>query len=284
MQGKKLVVEISGICNLKCAMCPRYSDNSFPPQNPFMSFDLFKKIIDRFYDEGKGVYFLELANWGEPLLHPQINEFIKYYKTKFSNGYVYIATNLNYLPDLDGFINSGVDEIRISLSGFSQEVYAVNNIGGNIEKVKENVIKLAESRDKYKKNVKIFLNFQSLKYNQKERDFLKNFCRKNKILFSEIKMFIPSVETGINYFQNGVLKEHYAQFIDIKNYRTLISPIECKLRRSIVIDYDGNVWRCCGSYNPRNRIGNFFNLEIAEIPNIRWDLCWECVKIPCAFR
>lgn len=67
-------IEISNYCSLKCAYCPH--KKQMRPKG-FMSFDTFKKCVELFkMSNNKGKMYLH--NFGEPLLHPDICEFIKY--------------------------------------------------------------------------------------------------------------------------------------------------------------------------------------------------------------
>ena len=63
-------IEITNSCNLSCPFCPTFNLK----QNSFLSINDFKIIINNIKDYTKTVYFHVK---GEPLLHPQIEEFIK---------------------------------------------------------------------------------------------------------------------------------------------------------------------------------------------------------------
>ena len=64
---KKIYIEITNVCNLTCAFCPKTKRPS-----GFMSQELFKKILAEIQGHGKFVYFHVL---GEPLLHPELGQF-----------------------------------------------------------------------------------------------------------------------------------------------------------------------------------------------------------------
>lgn len=70
-------VEISNFCNLTCSYCPHPSQ-SRPKGN--MSFSTFVDVVELASQcEQKDLF---LNNFGEPLLHPELFEFISYAKTK----------------------------------------------------------------------------------------------------------------------------------------------------------------------------------------------------------
>ncbi len=100
--------EITNECNLTCKMCPR---EVLGVQFINMNFEMFKKLIDKLH----GVNMVSLTGWGEPLVHPNLIEMIKYCKskgliTKFTTNGVLFTPAL-----LEGVLNSGLDEITFSI-------------------------------------------------------------------------------------------------------------------------------------------------------------------------
>src|SRR3989339_782673 len=70
----ELSIGITSHCNSNCLMCPR---DEITKHLGFMDFKLFKKIID----ETKGTLELAYLHFdGEPLIHPQFFEMVKYCK------------------------------------------------------------------------------------------------------------------------------------------------------------------------------------------------------------
>ena len=67
-EGTRLYINLTNKCNTACPFCCMYSD---PSKNTFMTFDIFRSIID----DCKTDFELQLEG-GEPLLHKDINEFI----------------------------------------------------------------------------------------------------------------------------------------------------------------------------------------------------------------
>src|SRR5258705_13233087 len=95
------LVDIVGTCNLRCPSCPvgNFKNSSFVSASRpkgFMEFDLFTKILDKAEAEcaERGdLVEVFLYNWGEPLIHPKIAEFVAELarrKIRF-----FISTNLN---------------------------------------------------------------------------------------------------------------------------------------------------------------------------------------------
>ena len=74
-------------CNLRCPECPS-GLRSFTRPTGMLENDLFKKTIDELY---KTLWYLVFYFQGEPYLHPQFLEMVKYAASKK----IYTATSTN---------------------------------------------------------------------------------------------------------------------------------------------------------------------------------------------
>jgi MoaA/NifB/PqqE/SkfB family radical SAM enzyme len=139
-----LDVEVTNMCNLRCTFCA----------TTYLSKNIKRQLIDpdlvfKIMEEGRdnGLYGLKFNDRGEPLLHPQLVEFIKYAK---QCGFidVYFNTNAMLLDESMAIklIESGLDRISISIEGTSAEIYERYRVGGRFAKVLENVRRLWQLR------------------------------------------------------------------------------------------------------------------------------------------
>jgi MoaA/NifB/PqqE/SkfB family radical SAM enzyme len=139
-----LDVESTSICNLRCTFCAgtyeKYSYGS-------MSFDLYKRIIDE--GSKKGLYSVKLNFRGEPLLHPQISDFVSYAKKK-GIADVFFNTNATKLTENMGrkLIEAGLDRLIISFEGYTRDVYEANRVGASFDSVVQNVKAFSRLRKK----------------------------------------------------------------------------------------------------------------------------------------
>lgn len=121
-----LFVDPCNLCNFKCRFCAmQASEEPLPYKKQLMPMELYKKIIDdvgKFPDKLK---MLRVAQHGEPLLHPQLPEMIRYAKEKGVSEFIEIVTNGSLLnPELNqALVESGLDRIRISIEALSAEGY-----------------------------------------------------------------------------------------------------------------------------------------------------------------
>lgn len=109
---KKIYLEITNVCNLKCAFC---SPTNRPPH--VMSREDFSIIIEKI--EGKAS-ILYLHVMGEPLLHPLLGEFITH---AFGKGFkVHLTTNGTLLSSKEQELmeSRGLERIHISLQSLEQ--------------------------------------------------------------------------------------------------------------------------------------------------------------------
>ncbi|MEN2774636.1 radical SAM protein [Acetivibrio clariflavus] len=107
-------LKLTDICNLNCKMCGQANNRKLGlVRKPnFLNFEQVKKFIEPIIKE---VEFVNI--WGgEPFMHPEIMEFIKYFSR--NKKYISIATNGTYLKKYaKELVDIGVDEIVVSLDG-----------------------------------------------------------------------------------------------------------------------------------------------------------------------
>lgn len=130
-------IEILSDCNLRCNMCPFSCRELFHRKHGMMDEEKFIAIIDKIAKVSPHAK-VHLYHHCEPMLHPSASQFVKIVKQHgLKCG---ISTSLNIIKGLKEMTVSGLDEIIISVSGFYQTVYEKSHVGGNIEKVKENLV------------------------------------------------------------------------------------------------------------------------------------------------
>lgn len=150
-----IMIEATNLCNLRCKMC---YNKQMKRNKGFMSFSLFKKIVDQAAHlniENMGLY-----TTGESFLHPKIFEFIKYAKQKGIK-YVYITTNGQTLNDekIKKIFESGLDSIKFSIDAGNKEKYESLKIGASWDKLVETIKNIRIIRDDMRSNFRIFASF-----------------------------------------------------------------------------------------------------------------------------
>lgn len=124
------VVQIFPIyaCTFKCNYCIFSIDpgkRGFISDKVVMDLDLYKKCIDDMTAFPDKIKTLRLVGIGEPLLHPNIVEMVKYAVEKNVANTVEVLTNASLLtPKMsDALISAGLSRLVVSTQGTSKEKY-----------------------------------------------------------------------------------------------------------------------------------------------------------------
>jgi MoaA/NifB/PqqE/SkfB family radical SAM enzyme len=257
----------------------------------FMDLETLGKILEKASKEFQ-VLGVGLFNWTEPVLHPKLPEMIRLIQDK---GYsCYLSSNLNNFKNIDEVIKANPYSLRISASGFTQEVYGYSHRGGNIEKVKANMIALAEAKKKYNSTTRLHVLFHRYKHNLKDEPLMREFAEHLGIGFEPVWAFMMPLEKILSHTEGtndlAVLSEEDNQLIN--NLALPLKPaMEASARHKdqpcllqdeqITMDYKGDVQLCCATYDARKfTVGNFLELSIDEIQNRKYahDFCSRCMK------
>lgn len=112
-------IELTNLCNFRCLMCPT-GNYSQKRDKGFMSEQIFDKILA---DIGDRPMALRFIRWGEPLMHPQVIEFLT--KAKARGHLVHLNTNGSYLTEemADKLLAVPIDSIKFSFQGVDKQSY-----------------------------------------------------------------------------------------------------------------------------------------------------------------
>src|SRR6266480_2334983 len=123
------LIDIVGTCILRCPSCPvgnvkNTSSTDVRPKG-FMEFELFTRILDRIQADCSArsePIEVFLYNWGEPLIHPRIVDFVSELARRHIR--FFISTNFNIEAPLKPIVRANPAVFRISVSGYFRETYA----------------------------------------------------------------------------------------------------------------------------------------------------------------
>ena len=138
-----LYVEPTNDCNLSCIMCPRKKSKKAVG---YMSFDLFRHVVNQL--SGRNVAQLSLHLTGEPLMHPQIGEMVRYAKDRGLQR-VRFATNATLLSEALArtLIESGLDSLTVSMDASVAERYCPGEKWKKLlQELDHNVLRLIDLR------------------------------------------------------------------------------------------------------------------------------------------
>ncbi len=246
---KKIYIEITNICNLKCKFCPETSRNK-----EFMSLENFEKIIRKINRVTK---LVALHVKGEPLLHSGLEDILKILE-KYN-----LKTNITTNGTL---IKKSVETIKKS-KVVRQINFSVHSIMQNENLDKQYLQDIFESAEELE-NVIIsyrLWNLQNIKENDINNDIIKQIedyynmqNLKQQLMENE---FIKLKE---NVFINQDIEFEWP---NIKN-EVVIEKGRClALKEQVAILVDGTVVPCCLDNNGDIPLGNIFEETMEDILN-----------------
>lgn len=221
-----LLVEVSGVCNMRCPMC------CYPyirRSKGFMDFALWQKIVDDAAANGHQIEWLH--SFGEPLLWPHLVEGIAYLTSKGLAAN--ISTNGKALTGelAARLAAAGQKQIMVALDTLQPAAYAQLRSGADLALIKRNMHEALQAAPA----LKIVAQFMYSRYNQDERvdDFYREFGRPANFEVMNwlvIRMTPEAANVSRNLF-------HSPDQID----KRLCN----KLFEHVVVLWDGRTCLCC---------------------------------------
>ena len=245
-------IEPTNYCNLSCSVCPRELNRPFG----YMKFDLFQKIIDESVICGKRL-IITINKDGEPLLHPELSQMIKYAKDKKSAYKINFYTNGILLTEEKSreLIKSGLDTIHISIDAFTKETYGKIKNSQKLEVVEENVKGLVSLKKKLQSKTPLVV--VKIIQTPETHNEIKPFIHKWKGV-------ADFVEIGEYHNWDGTVNSSN-QFNPIKPSNG-INRYPCTfLWYNPVILWDGRVTTCCVDYQGKGVIGDINKEPLSKI-------------------
>ena len=251
-----IIVEPTNRCNLNCPFCLVGLQNQLgtaehdkiPRGFGFMDFGLYEKIVQDAVDFG--IHRMQLHFQGEALLHKQFPDMVglaKQYGMStqvFTNG---LALTEEYI---DRIIQSGLDSMRFSVDGVSKETYEQNRVGGDYEKVFNNMKMMAEHARGSRTRVE--WQFIVMRNNEHELQRAQEIARGIGIPFIA-KTFAESVPDLMP--------------ADPK-YRRNLKPKPCTdICHSVAVFWNGDVVPCCYDLIGKETMGNIGEQTLTQIWN-----------------
>lgn len=255
-----LMVEPTNRCNLHCPLCPSGAGSLTRPRGQ-MAVDGFEGLIDEI---GEHLLLLMLWNQGEPFLHSDLPRMIRYAKDRAiptitsTNGH-FVRTS----EEARELVESGLDELIVSLDGATPETYRQYRVGGDFELVLRGFRLLRdEKRRSSSRRPFVHLQFIVMRHNEHEIPEMERLARslgadkfslKTAQVYSpeEARHFLPREKRYRRYHLSGGT-------FQVKSLR----DVGCRhLWYSTVVNWDGTVCPCCFDKDGQYALGNAFGAE-----------------------
>lgn len=289
MSVETYYIDLVGSCNLKCPSCPIANSRGADRPVGVMSENMFTDIVRKIRRESPDVQQLWLFNWTEPVLHPRLPALIEIAREEGFR--VCLSSNLNAGKDLEGVMAAAPLQWIVSLSGFTQDVYARGHTRGDIETVKANMERLAGYKAKHGVDTHLLVSYHC--YNDNlgdEYEQMRAFSESLGFHITPTYAYFYPLEKLFDYFEAGLEGEDQA-LVD----RLIVSPArasdmalaqpspDCVLRSNMMtINCDGSVALCCAVFDKRYGIGErFVDVPLDELQARKYahDTCKKCMGL-----
>ena len=244
---KKIYIEITNICNLKCEFCPETNR-----KKQFINIENFEKIIKKIH---KYTNLVCLHVKGEPLLHSNLEEIIK----------ILEKYNLKANITTNGTLIKEKLEIIKNSKAVRQINFSIHSIMQNKKLDKEYLKRIFESVEELKDIIVSYRlwNLQTIKENDINNEIieeLENYYNiqnlKEKLMYNEFLKI-----------REDIFINQDVEFLwpNIQN-KNLIEKGRClALKEQIAILVDGTVVPCCLDNNGDIPLGNILTEDLEDI-------------------
>jgi organic radical activating enzyme len=304
-------LELDSHCNLNCALCFAGNRDGYDDTHGRMSLDLVERIYDKIQTEHPHPSIRCYGN-SEPFLYPWLPEVIA---SANRRGLRFeLSSNLNYVQRLEETMAAKPDYLLIGFSGWTQASYSRSHKGGDLEKLKANMIKVAELLPK--NPLRILANYHCYQDNRGEE-----MAQAKKFITDLGFEWVPSparaisLENTLAYLRHqekirtgsvppiGICSkgfdwdailpppsQNYLEQIPrltfsperaVDFYSKWPVPEECPLKDiGVYIRWDGKVTLCATMSDRRLDIGNYLEMTQEQMSEARkgHPLCHECLR------
>ena len=170
-------VELTNFCNLRCPVCPVGNEALTRPAQA-ISVELFARLMD---EVGEYLLTLALWAWGEPLLHPQLEELLAI--ARRHPAAVLLSTNgqnLNRPAVQAALRNEPPAFLIVAIDGLTDETNSVYRRGARLAPALEGARALADWKAKSGSRLPVLhFRFLAMKQNEHEIPLVREFASNN---------------------------------------------------------------------------------------------------------
>lgn len=251
-------IEICSVCNMSCLHCYR-TINDYPSKNKMIKLEDFFKIIN--YVRGEELT-LQLQGIGEPTLHPNLIDFIRYSKDSKKFKTIFITTNLltEQSKNFSDYFDNGLSFINVSIDSLKVETLNKTRAKTDASLLLKNLKKVSLSFGD-----RLQVTTVANHYNISELD-----CMGELFASLNIRSWIiqPMLDFSTYSFYEGANKKLFDILVTVKNkYETVIPVSIFENKRDVPkctmpfdtlhINARGYIMPCCLIWD--ERIKNFGN-------------------------
>ena len=141
----KIQIQTTSYCNASCVTCP-YPETSETQTMGRMSEETFAEIVDQI--AGRGVERASLFLMNEPMVDKRLEHFTAHLKDRDPKIRATIITNGTLLDGerARALAAAGMDEVSVSVNGFTADAYESTMVGLDYERIVANLLEVGAAR------------------------------------------------------------------------------------------------------------------------------------------
>jgi radical SAM protein with 4Fe4S-binding SPASM domain len=241
-----LNLDVTNACNLACPFCPT-GTKQLKRRKAVMDFNSARRIIDKVKSHTLAI---RLYNWGEPFLNKDIFRIIRYAADE--GLHTMVSSNLSVKIEnlAEKVVESGLDNLRVSIDGITQQSLEQYRRKANCELVFENIRRIVEARRrKGSRRPNLELVFLVFRHNEAEIPRL------------------PALkeELGVDSFTPTPAFVYHESFVprhpDYQPVQTIFTDTCHYLYSELMVEADGHISPCCTNMNERFDVGTVDDLD-----------------------
>ena len=245
-------VELTNRCPMTCAMCPR--THSMTRSLGDMSEVVYARVLDEAAATTKEVF---LHHFGDSLLHPELGPFIRMARERRIATFLSANPILLTKPRIEAIVDSGLEEIVLSLDGVTPETSAVvrGPAAANVERAEARVHALLAHRAAVGSSTpRIVLQIVRQRQNMHEVD-----------AWLEKWSGVDGIATKVKSFIGWSGSEQEIEALRPADRATSADVVCDKPWTSVTVLWDGTVVPCCFDHDGTLALGNLATQSLDEI-------------------
>jgi MoaA/NifB/PqqE/SkfB family radical SAM enzyme len=263
IRPRSVALDASTACQLKCPSCPTATGAIARSIGAgFLTVANFEKFLR----EHPWVSDVELSNWGEVFLNPDLEEILRLGRERRVTLRIDNGANLDRASDrvLEAVVKYKLSSLSVSIDGASQQVYATYRVRGDFDRVISHVRRIVALKKQHRSRLPLLRwQFVAFGHNQHEipkaREMARDLGMEFHVKLSWDDLYTPAFSPVSD--RKSIEKETGLGVADRQEYeeifgRSYIAATCHQLWLRPRINYDGRLLGC--SINHWDDFGNVF--------------------------
>lgn len=244
-------LDVTNLCNLRCPFCPTGAKRDAGRAERSMPLSVVDDVLE---EVGDYLISVNLFNWGEPFVNPQIAEIVE--RIHARGIFTQISSNLSVSRQaaiLDA-ARAGLDYLMISTSGATQDVYAQYHRHGRLAVLMDNVRAVIELKKKLGlRNPIVELKYLLFRHNAHEVEAAR----------------AQAAELGVDVFRVVSGGGEPDWLVEASESSPSVVPTKLchQLWHLMVVNPDARVSPCCYLYFESDDFGDLSQASVKEARN-----------------